>query len=64
MRAAAMAAQEVTSEVHIDDSTPPCFVGLEEVQHRAHDAGVVHENVDASVFGHQGVEHRGDLVAV
>ena len=55
---------EVPGEVHVDDASPPRLVGLEEVQHRTGEAGVVDQHVDPAVGGHDGVDHGVHLRAV
>ena len=59
-----MRAEEVAGQVHVDDATPPGFVGLEEVEHGADDAGVVDQHVHRAEGLQRGVEHGGDLAAV
>ena len=43
---------------------PPRLVGLEEVQHRAGEPGVVDQHVDPAVGRHDGVDHGVHLRAV
>jgi hypothetical protein len=55
---------EVTGQVHVNNAAPPSFVGFEEVQHWTNQASVVDQYIDASVFGHDRVDHRPNSGAV